>query len=171
MPNKLLTKNIKRLAKTIEIFVAIIWFIGRLLKIVIANRKNKVTVNKILLLLKKEYDLADNRERVFRIFRNIYKKDIPNNIEYNYREYKNLKQFHARVKKLRTLLYWISELNKNDAVMHRERFMKDLYDNAVVMVQERAKKTKGKDGTIEKDKKVLENIFNLADVYREHLEL
>lgn len=169
----MLNKTISRLLITIGDLIVFFKFLGRLYKIVTAdtNRKNKFTVNKILLLLRKEYDLIDKEKQTFKILRNISSHKIPKNIENRYIEYKNLKRFNRKVEKLQRLLYWIRKLDKTGAIFLRERFIKELYKDAVIMVQEKARKTKGA-GDIEKDIKCLEDIsyFDLADIYKETIK-
>ncbi len=74
-------------------------------------------------------------------------------------------------KQEQTTLYWIRKLDKTGAIFLRERFIKELYKDAVIMVQEKARKTKGA-GDIEKDIKCLEDIsyFDLADIYKETIK-
>lgn len=169
----MLNKTISWLLIKIGDLIVFFKFIGRLYKIVTAkaNRKNKFTVNKILLLLRKEYDLIDKEKQTFKILRDISSHKIPKNIENRYIEYKNLKRFNKKVEKLQRLLYWIRKLDKTGSIFLRERFIRELYEDAVVMVQEKAKKTKG-DGNIERDIKSLENIsyFDLSGVYKETIK-
>jgi hypothetical protein len=163
-----LTKKIKVI---IEYIFAIIRFIIKLLKVVIINRKNNHTVNDILLLLKNEYNLVNSEEQMFCLFRSIYRQKIPKNIERYYIEFKNKKRFSSKVERLKNLLYWLDMLDKTGAIFYAERFMKGLRDDAVIMVREKAEKTKG-EGDIAKDIKNLENIPNyfnidLVGVYRQ----
>ena len=165
----MLNKTISRLLIKIGDLIVFFKFIGRLFKIVTAetNRKNKFTVNKILLLIRKEHDLMDKEQQTFKIFRDISYYKIPKNIENRYREYKNLKHFNKKVEKLKRLLYWIRKLDKTGAIFLREHFIKGLYEDAVIMVRKKAMKTKGA-GDIEKDIESLKDIsyFDLADVYK-----
>ena len=162
-------KLIKKIKVVIEYTIAISRFIMKLFKVVIVNRKNNKTVDEILLLLKREYDLISSEEQIFCLFRNIYRAKIPKNIKRYYIEFKDKKRFNSRVERLRKLLYWINELDKTDYISRRELFMQELYAEAVDIVLEKAKKTRGA-GTIKKDVESLKDIFDLADVYEKKLK-
>jgi hypothetical protein len=154
-------KKIKRKIKvTIKYIVAIISFILRLFKIVIAEWGNNKTVNEILSLLKKEYELISSEKGFFRALREISNEKIPNKIEHRLEEFRDLTRFDPKIKKLKELLYWIKKLDKYGAILNSKQFMEKLSEDVIIMIKKKAETVKG-NGTIEKDLKSLENTSGL----------
>ena len=154
-------KKIKRKIKvTIKYIVAIISFILRLFKIVIAEWGNNKTVNEILSLLKKEYELISSEKGFFRALREISNEKIPNKIEHRLEEFRDLTRFDPKIKKLKELLYWIKKLDKYGAILNSKQFMEKLREDVIIMIKKKAETVKG-NGTIEKDLKSLENTSGL----------
>ena len=110
-------------------------------------------------------------DRIFFSFRRVYNAKIPDRIRYSYKEFKNRQRFDSQIKNLKSLLYWINEIEKTSYMSQREHFMQELHNDAIKIVQEKAKRTKG-DGNIRKDIENLKGVpyFDLVEVYKKQLE-
>ena len=137
----------------------------RLLKIMILNKENKISFNKLVLLADKEYQTSSNLRRTYNSFEKISSKDIHKKIALNYKLYKNKKTFKSKIKYAKNLLYWISRLDETKIIRNYNIFSTNLNDSFRVIFEERLEKIQNQDGQIEEDIRMLEDNPQILEIY------
>lgn len=158
----------------IENILIFIKLFKRLLKIMIFNKKNKISFNKLLLLADKEYQNGSNTRRTLNSFEKVASKDIHKKIALNYKLYKNKKTFISKIKYAKILLYWITRLDETKIIRNYPIFSSNLNDSLRLVFEERLGKIQNQDGQIEEDIRALEDVPALLVIYLEaqnHLQI
>jgi len=151
----------------IENFLISIKLFNRLLKIMIFNKKNKISFNKLILLADKEYHMSNNLRKTYNSFEKIASQDIHKKISSNYKSYKNKKNFKTKIKYLKTLFYWIKKLDDTKVIRNYNTFKNNIYEDIRVIIQERLNKIKDQEGQIEEDLRMLEDSPEILTIYLE----
>ena len=139
----------------------------RLLKIMIFHKKNKISFNKLLLLANKEYFVETNFRRTLNSFEKIASEDIHKKISLNYKLYKDKKTFKAKVKRVKSLLFWIGKLDETKIIRTYPKFVNDLNNDLELLFKERLTSLQNKDGQIEEDMRFLEDSPQLYHLYQQ----
>lgn len=163
-------KKLKDLEEKAENFIIFIHLVWRLFKIIVFQKENKISFNKLMLLANKEYYVASNVRRTFSAYDRISSKDIHKKIAINYKAFKNSKNFKTKIKYVKNLNYHISQLDQLKIIRSNERFMQNLMKDLKVIIKERVEKQHDKQGQIEEDLRSLEGLLNLKEIYKKKLE-